>query len=118
MHGLNRDLRESGELVSAEGLSFPDQARLVRAGMDGAPVTEATVALLGYTHEYFFVAFVCKDKRPDLIRGHMLARDSLGDDDSVQVMLDTFNDQHTPPPLLDQPVQISMSSSDILILPN
>lgn len=40
MHGLNRDLRESGELVSAEGLSFPDQARLVRAGKDGAPVTD------------------------------------------------------------------------------
>jgi hypothetical protein len=40
MHGLNRDLRESGELVSAEGLSFPDQARLVRAGKDGVPITD------------------------------------------------------------------------------
>jgi hypothetical protein len=40
MLGLNRDLLESGELVSAEGLSFPDQARLVRAGKDGAPVTD------------------------------------------------------------------------------
>ena len=40
MQGLNRDLRESGELVSAEGLSFPDQARLVRAGRDGAPDTD------------------------------------------------------------------------------
>jgi Domain of unknown function (DUF5916) len=60
---------------------------------DGTPVTEPTVAYLGYTHEYFFAAFVCKDKKPGLIRGHMLARDSLGDDDSVQVILDTFNDQ-------------------------
>jgi hypothetical protein len=40
MMGLNRELRESGELVTAEGLSFPDQARLVRAGQDGAPVTD------------------------------------------------------------------------------
>lgn len=40
MLGLNRDLQESGELVSAEGLSFPDQARLVRAGKDGIPVTD------------------------------------------------------------------------------
>lgn len=40
MHSLNRDLRDSGELVSAEGLSFPNQARLVRAGKDGAPVTD------------------------------------------------------------------------------
>ena len=40
MHTLNRDLREAGELVSAEGLAFPDQARLVRAGKNGIPITE------------------------------------------------------------------------------
>jgi hypothetical protein len=40
MKKLNHDLHESGELVSAEGLSFPDQARLVRAGKDGTPVTD------------------------------------------------------------------------------
>jgi hypothetical protein len=37
---LDKDLRESGELVSAEGLSFPDQAKLVRAGKDGTPITD------------------------------------------------------------------------------
>jgi hypothetical protein len=40
MRRLNKELRESGELVSAEGLSFPDQAKLVRAGKDGTPVTD------------------------------------------------------------------------------
>jgi len=40
MRSLNKDLRESGELVSAEGLSFPDQARLVRAGENGIPITD------------------------------------------------------------------------------
>src|SRR6516225_413447 len=40
MHGLNKELREAGELVSAEGLSFPDQAKLVRAGKDGVPITD------------------------------------------------------------------------------
>jgi Domain of unknown function (DUF5916) len=60
---------------------------------DGRPVTEPTVAYLGYTKEYFFAAFVCKDRTPGLIRAHMLARDSLGDDDYVEVMLDTFDDQ-------------------------
>jgi hypothetical protein len=40
MMKLNKDLREAGELVSAEGLSFPDQARLVRAGKDGIPITD------------------------------------------------------------------------------
>ena len=37
---LNKELREAGELVSAEGLSFPDQARLVRAGKNGVPITD------------------------------------------------------------------------------
>jgi hypothetical protein len=40
MRSLVKDLRESGELVSAEGLAFPDQAKLVRAGKDGMPVTD------------------------------------------------------------------------------
>jgi hypothetical protein len=40
MHSLNRELHELGELVSAEGLSFPDQAKLVRAGKDGRPITD------------------------------------------------------------------------------
>jgi len=40
MMGLNKELRASGELVSAEGLAWPDQARLVRAGKDGTPVTD------------------------------------------------------------------------------
>src|SRR5215470_11302880 len=40
MHSLNRELREAGELVAAEGLSFPEQARLVRAGKNGTPITD------------------------------------------------------------------------------
>src|SRR5579859_5820180 len=40
MRGLARNLQESGEMVLAEGLSFPDQARLVRAGENGLPVTD------------------------------------------------------------------------------
>jgi len=37
---FSRELGESGELVAAEGLSFPDQAKLVRAGKDGTPITD------------------------------------------------------------------------------
>lgn len=40
MMGLNKDLRESGELVGAEGLTWPEQAKLVRAGKNGVPVTD------------------------------------------------------------------------------
>lgn len=40
MKKVNQELREAGELVSAEGLSFPDQAKLVKAGKDGVPMTD------------------------------------------------------------------------------
>lgn len=40
MRSFDTELRASGELVSSEGLSFPDQAKLVRAGKDGTPITD------------------------------------------------------------------------------
>jgi hypothetical protein len=53
MREFDKALRESGELVSAEGLADPKQAKIVRAGKDGAPVTdgvfpEAKEFLAGY----------------------------------------------------------------------
>ncbi len=60
---------------------------------DGKPSSEDTIAFLGYTHEAFFAAFVCRDSNPSLIRAHMLARDAESDDDEVSIMLDTFHDQ-------------------------
>ena len=40
MHALNRSLMASGERISAEGLANPQEAKLVKAGKDGAPVTD------------------------------------------------------------------------------
>ena len=40
MLDLNKSLRESAELVSAEGLASPQQAKLVRAAKDGTPITD------------------------------------------------------------------------------
>ena len=37
MHRLNKELTESGELVGAEGLASPGEARLVRASAKGGP---------------------------------------------------------------------------------
>lgn len=44
MHRLNRELTAAGEWVDAQGLTPPGQARLVRAGTDGAPVTDGPFA--------------------------------------------------------------------------
>lgn len=53
MIGFNKELSEAGELVSAEGLAWPDQAKLVRADKDGIPITdgvfpESKEFLIGY----------------------------------------------------------------------
>jgi hypothetical protein len=45
MHKLNRDLTAAGELAGAEGLASPGDARIVRAGKNGAPaVTDGPFA--------------------------------------------------------------------------
>jgi hypothetical protein len=84
---------------AGSGLSGPARRMLhvsnfvQRYPSDGDAATQLTTAYLGYTHDYLYVAFVCGDKDPSHVRAHMLARDSLSDDDNVQVMLDTFHDQ-------------------------
>jgi hypothetical protein len=40
MRDFATKLGKSGELVGAEGLSGPDQAKVVRAGSDGRPITD------------------------------------------------------------------------------
>lgn len=50
---LNKELLESGELVDAQPLTAPEQAKVVRAGKDGNPITdgvfpESKEFLLGY----------------------------------------------------------------------
>lgn len=40
MKAFATKLKEAGELVGAEGLAGPDQAKRVRAGADGKPVTD------------------------------------------------------------------------------
>jgi hypothetical protein len=40
MKTFAKKLQDAGELVAAEGLSGPDQAKRVRAGSDGKPITD------------------------------------------------------------------------------
>ena len=55
MMRLNKELKEAGELVGAEGLALPEQARIVRASKKGGapevtdgPYPEAKEFLAGY----------------------------------------------------------------------
>ena len=53
MRDLNTGLKKNGEFVDAQGLTPPGEARLVRAGKNGVPVTDGPFAeskefLVGY----------------------------------------------------------------------
>ena len=53
LQGINRELTESGEFVATQGLSGPEEARVVRGQKQGMPVTdgifpESKEFLLGY----------------------------------------------------------------------
>jgi hypothetical protein len=53
MRGFSKELKEAGVFVATEGLGWPGEAKIVRAGSDGEPVTdgvfpEAKEFLAGY----------------------------------------------------------------------
>src|SRR3989442_422380 len=59
---------------------------------DGEPVSQRTVAYLGYDSNTYYAVFVCSDKDPDKIREHCGRRDDIWDDDFVDVWIDSFHD--------------------------
>jgi hypothetical protein len=40
MRGFSKELKDSGVFVASEGLAWPNDARLVRAGSKGEPITD------------------------------------------------------------------------------
>lgn len=40
MRAFSKQLKEEGVFVGTEGLGWPNQAKLVRAGQDGTPITD------------------------------------------------------------------------------
>jgi hypothetical protein len=40
MRNFSKELKEAGAFVASEGLGWPSEAKLVRAGSDGEPVTD------------------------------------------------------------------------------
>jgi hypothetical protein len=65
---------------------------LQRNPHDGEAVSEPTDAYLGYDQKNLYVVFVCFDD-PEKVRARMSRREDIYDDDTVEVMLDTFHDR-------------------------
>ncbi len=79
MMQLNADLRAAGELVSAEGLAAPSQAKLVRAGKSASQ--PATDGVFPETKEFlagFWIVDVDSSARAYEIAGHVSAAPGPG----------------------------------------
>jgi len=59
---------------------------------DGVPISQRTEAYLGYDVKNLYVVFVCFDEQGK-VRAHESRREDIAEDDTVEVMLDTFHDQ-------------------------
>jgi hypothetical protein len=81
------------DLTSGQTKGLGSEVRDFRQYMpnDGSPATRETRAYLSYSETALYIAFICKDD-PAHIRAHISKREDIDTDDSVSVILDTFND--------------------------
>jgi hypothetical protein len=59
---------------------------------ENVPPPVETEAYLIYSESYLYVGFKAYDPNPETVRAHLSDRDDIYGDDSVSVLLDTFND--------------------------
>ena len=60
---------------------------------DGDPASQRTEVYIGYDRTELHVIFLAFDTEPDEIRANMSSRENIDGDDSVEITVDTFNDQ-------------------------
>ena len=63
MHRINKELSDAGELVGAEGLAPPGEARVVRVGQGGTPAV--TDGPFPETKEFLAGYWIVEVDRPD-----------------------------------------------------
>lgn len=62
---------------------------------DGEPATQPTEVYLGYDRQNLYAIFLAFDENPALIRANLSPRENINGDDSVSLIIDTFNDQRS-----------------------
>ncbi|HEY5622529.1 MAG TPA: carbohydrate binding family 9 domain-containing protein, partial [Gammaproteobacteria bacterium] len=62
---------------------------------DGEPATQRTEGYLAYDDRNIYAVFLAFDEQPDLVRANLSPRENVSDDDTVSILIDTFNDQRT-----------------------
>jgi hypothetical protein len=77
-----------------------------RVPSDGEPSSQHTDAYLGYDDKNLYAIFVCFDTDPLKLRARLSRREDIFDDDSVEIMLDTFHDHRRAYAFLANPLGV------------
>jgi len=80
---------------------------------DGAPATFRTEVYVAYDHERLYAVFVAFDDEPQKIRANLAPRASVRQDDTVNIMIDTFNDQRRAYFFLSNPLGVQLDGQFI-----
>ena len=88
-----------GKLAEVKGL-------IQRIPHDGEPSSQKTEVYLGYDAKNLYAIFICFDTEPQKIRARLSRREDIIDDDSVEIMLDTFNDHRRAYAFLSNPLGV------------
>jgi hypothetical protein len=63
--------------------------------VNGAKASEETLVWAAYDQDFIYFAFLMKDARPDQIWAELTPRNEYENNDSIELILDTYNDRRT-----------------------
>jgi hypothetical protein len=66
-----------------------------RVPRDGAAASQRTEVYVAYDDRNLYAIFLAFDDEPDLVRANLSPRENVDNDDTIGLMIDTFNDQRT-----------------------
>jgi hypothetical protein len=80
--------------------AIADQVQMItgftqRVPNDGAPSSQRTEVYVAYDQRNFYAVFLAFDSAPGLVRANLSPRENVDNDDTVGILLDTFNDQRS-----------------------
>ena len=66
----------------------------------------ATEIYLGYDQKNLYAVFLCFDREPNRVRGHMAKREDAQGDENAEIMLDTFSDRRRAYGFMSNPLGV------------
>jgi hypothetical protein len=82
--------------------------------VNGVKASESTQVWVTYNKTHIFFAFFMQDSQPDKIWAELTPRNRYGNNDSITVILDTYNDQRTSMQFTVNPRGVQKNSTETI----